>query len=73
MIMYMYFNYKYELSNQDWYLDTCHLMGKARLKGQINLTCSSGQSSVELCEISILIVYRHMKHYQMMLYVSCLE
>ena len=35
------FNYKYELYNQDWYLDTCHLLGKARLKSQIDLTCNS--------------------------------
>ena len=31
---------KYELSNQDWYLDTNHLLGKVRLKSQINITIS---------------------------------
>ena len=29
---YNYFFCKYELSNQDWYLDTNHLLDKVRLK-----------------------------------------
>ena len=49
---YNYLSCKYELSNQDWYLDTNHLLGKVRLKSQLNITCSSWQSVIELCEIS---------------------
>ena len=30
---YNYLSCKYELSNQDWYLDTSHLLGKVGLKG----------------------------------------
>ena len=36
---------KYELSNQDWYLDTNHL------KSQLKITYSLWQSVIELCEI----------------------
>ena len=46
-----YLSCKYELSNKDWYLDTNHLLGKVRLKCQLNITCSSCQSVIELCEI----------------------
>ena len=38
---YNYLSCNYELSNQDWYLDTNHLLGKVRLKSQLNITCSS--------------------------------
>ena len=48
---YNYLSCKYELSNQDWYLDTNHLLGKVRLTCQLNITCSSWQSVTELCEI----------------------
>ena len=48
---YNYLSCKYELSNKDWYLDTNHLLGKVRLKCQLNITCSSWQSVIELCEI----------------------
>ena len=48
---YNYLYCKYELSNQDWYLDTNHLLGKVRLKRQLNITCSSWQNVIELCEI----------------------
>ena len=37
--------------NQNWHLDTSHLLGKVGLKGQLNITCSSWQSVIELCEI----------------------
>ena len=47
---YNYFSCKYELSNQDWYLDTNHLLGKVRLKSQLNITCSPWQSVIKLCE-----------------------
>ena len=40
---YNYLSCKYELSNKDWYLDTNHLLGKVRLKCQLNITCSSWQ------------------------------
>ena len=46
---YNYLSCKYELSNKDWYLDT--LLGKVRLKSQLNITCSSWQSVIESCEI----------------------
>ena len=48
---YNYLSCKYELSNQDWYSDTNHLLGEARLNSQLNITCSSWQSVIELCEI----------------------
>ena len=48
---YNYLSCKYELSNQDWYLDTNHLLGKVRLKSQLYITCSSWQSVIELCKI----------------------
>ena len=48
---YNYLSCKYELSNQVWYLDTNHLLGKVTLKSQLNITCSSWQSVIELCEI----------------------
>ena len=42
---------KYKLSNQDWYLDASHLLVKVILKSQLNITCSSWQNVIELCEI----------------------
>ena len=48
---YNYLSCGYESSNQDRYLDTNHLLGKVRLKSQLNITCSSWQSVIELCEI----------------------
>ena len=48
---YNYLSCKYELSNQDWYLETNHLLCKVRLKSQLNITCSPWQSIIELCEI----------------------
>ena len=48
---YDYLSCKYELSNYDWYLHTNHLLGKVRLKCQLNITCSSWQSVIELREI----------------------
>ena len=43
---YNYLSFKYELSNQDWYLYTNHL-----LNIQLNITCSSLHCVIELCEI----------------------
>ena len=48
---YNYLSCKYELSNQDWYLETNHLLCKVRLKSQLNITCSPWQSIIELYEI----------------------
>ena len=51
LLNYNFLSCKYELANQDWYLDTSHLLGKVTLKSQLNITCSSWQSVIVLCEI----------------------
>ena len=52
---YNYLSCKYELANQDWYLDPIHLLANVRLKSKLNITCSSWQSVIELCEFAMVI------------------
>ena len=49
---YSYLSCKYNLSHNDWHLDTSHLIGKVRLKNkQKSCHIGSCQDIIELCDI----------------------